>query len=119
MATLFLFGAVVQLNDPDPWLWVGIYLAASLATVASVRWPAQIILPVIVGTVAIIWAVTLAPAVVARVPFLEMFSAWEMQNVGIEQSREMYGLLVIALWMFVLAWRGSKSKRSSQQENSV
>ena len=26
-----------------------------------------------------------------------MFSAWEMENAGIEESREMYGLFIVAV----------------------
>jgi hypothetical protein len=43
------------------------------------------------------------PRVVGHVPFREMFGAFEMRTVGIEESREMYGLLIIAAWMAVLA----------------
>ncbi len=38
----------------------------------------------------------------------------EMRTVAIEESREMYGLLIIAAWMGVLAlraWRGSAGER--------
>ena len=33
MAVLFCLAAVVQYNDPDPWLWIGIYTASVLITV--------------------------------------------------------------------------------------
>lgn len=29
LTALFLVSAVLQFNDPDPWLWVGIYLACA------------------------------------------------------------------------------------------
>ncbi|MDQ3996935.1 MAG: hypothetical protein M3303_07940 [Gemmatimonadota bacterium] len=57
------------------------------------------------GAVALAWALTLAPRVVGGVPFREMFGALEMRTVGLEESREMYGLLIIAAWMAVLALR--------------
>jgi hypothetical protein len=40
--------------------------------------------------------------------FRSMFSAWEMENAGIEESREMYGLFIVAVWMAaisVASWR--------------
>jgi hypothetical protein len=32
LASLFLLFAVVQYNDPDPWLWIAIYLAVALSS---------------------------------------------------------------------------------------
>jgi hypothetical protein len=66
---------------------------------------------VLLCVVTLAWAVTLAPHVVGRVPFGEMFGAFEMKNVGIEESREMYGLVIIAAWMAVLALRAQRQNR--------
>jgi hypothetical protein len=36
-----------------------------------------------------------------------------MRDIGIEESRELYGLLIVAAWMLVLtvrAWRGSAQR---------
>jgi hypothetical protein len=41
-----------------------------------------------------------------------MFAEFEMANVGIEESREMYGLCIIATWMVaiaVAAWRRGRA----------
>jgi hypothetical protein len=46
--------------------------------------------------------------VLGAVGFMEMFGAWEMKSTGIEEEREMYGLLIIAMWMIAVtaaAWR--------------
>jgi len=110
MLLLFTLGAVVQLNDPDPVGWFAVYALAAAACLLSLlrrlRWP----LPALLCGLALVWAATLAPRVVGRVPFGEMFGAFEMKDVGVEESREMYGLLVIATWMALLAvrWRGRR-----------
>jgi hypothetical protein len=52
-----------------------------------------------VGAVALVWGFTIAPRVLGKVRFGSMFSAWEMENVGIEEAREMYGLFIVAGWM--------------------
>jgi hypothetical protein len=105
MLLLFTLGAVVQLNDPDPVRWFAVYALAAAACLLSLLrrmfWP----FPALLCAAALAWAATLAPRVVGRVPFGEMFGAFEMRNVGIEESREMYGLLIIAAWMAVLAVR--------------
>ena len=110
---LFAFSVVVQVNDPDPLRWIAIYAAAAVACLVGSRlhWTA----PVAIGLVALAWAVTLAPNVIGRVPFREMFQEFEMKNRGVEESREMYGLLLIAGWMAVLGhrafWRGRRERR--------
>jgi hypothetical protein len=113
---LFTFGAVVQVNDPDPVRWIAVYALAAAACLLSLLRRLHWALPALLGAVALAWAATLAPRVVGRVPFGEMFGAFEMRSVGIEESREMYGLLIIAAWMAVLALRarlGAARERSA------
>jgi hypothetical protein len=107
-ALLFLFGALVQYNDPDPWRWIAIYLAAScacaLAAIGRLPW----LFAASLALTSLAWAVSLAPRAFPKVRFLEMFSAWEMANERVEEGREMHGLLVICVAMSTLAvtcWR--------------
>lgn len=108
MLLLFIFGAIVQVNDPDPARWIAVYALAAAACLLTLLRRTHWLLPAILGAVALAWAVALAPRVVGRVPFREMFGGFEMRNVGIEESREMYGLLIIAVWMAVLALRAQR-----------
>ena len=103
MALLFLFGAAVQLNDPDPLRWMLIYLAAAVACAFAAARRLSRLLPIIIAALALLWAATLAPRAFPDVRILEMFAAWEMANERIEDAREMYGLLLIAIYMGVLA----------------
>ena len=69
-------------------------------------------IPVALVALTVLWAGTIAPRVLGKVGFLEMVSAWEMKNIGIEEEREMYGLLIVAVWMGAIAaaaWRRSRS----------
>ena len=113
MLLLFVLSAVVQVNDPDPWLWMALYLSAAGVTLVSlvdrIRWW----MPVAIACLTIAWAGSIAPRVLGQVPFGDMFGAWEMRDTGIEESREMYGLLIVAVWMLVLAvraWRRSAQR---------
>ncbi|HSA57117.1 MAG TPA: transmembrane 220 family protein [Gemmatimonadaceae bacterium] len=99
---MFAFSVVVQFNDPDPLAWAAMYGLAAAASALSLAGRLRPWFPALVGATALVWAVTLAPRVVGRVPFLDMFGAFEMKDVGVEESREMYGLLLIAAWMVVL-----------------
>ena len=108
MLLLFTFGAAVQLNDPDPVRWIAVYALAAAACLLSLLRRLHWTLPAILGVGTLVWAATLAPHVIGRVPFGDMFGAFEMRNVGIEKSREMYGLLIIAAWMTVLGLRARR-----------
>jgi hypothetical protein len=107
-AALFLFGAAVQYNDPDPLRWIAIYFAAAvtaaLAALDRARWP----LAAAVGAIALVWAAVLAPRGIGAVAPRELVAAWEMKDECVEVGREDYGLLIIAVWMAVIAvldWR--------------
>ena len=107
----FVFSVIVQFNDPDPWPWALIYASAALICALEirrrVRWPA----PALLAGIAVLWAATIAPRVLGKVNFTDMFAEFEMANLGIEESREMYGLLIVAAWMTavaVAAWRRSR-----------
>ena len=105
MLAAFAMSVFVQVNDPDPWLWMAIYGAAGVVTALLIAGRLQWWMAAAVAVVTAIWAATIAPRVIGKVPFMSMFGAFEMQNIGIEESREMYGLLLIALWCAVAAWR--------------
>jgi hypothetical protein len=109
MAVLFLFSAAVQYNDPDPLRWMAIYLVATLACAQHARrrlsWP----LPTVVALVASSWAATLAPVATPSAMFQH-----DMSTPGVEEAREMFGLLLVAAWTAVLAALG----RDDQAPNS-
>lgn len=112
MLVAFLLSVIVNLNDPDPLLWAATYGVAAIACVLDLRGSGYWLPPAAVGLCALIWSATIAPEVLGRVPFGSMFGAWEMENVGIERSREMYGLLIIAAWMAVLTVRARRRGRN-------
>lgn len=103
-ALMFAFSVIVQYNDPDPWLWMLIHGAAAVVCVRAMmgreRWEAA----AAVGVIAFIWAGTISPRVIGVVPFSSMFEEFEMKNVQVEESREMYGLLLITAWMLAVAF---------------
>lgn len=108
LLALFVFSIVVQFNDPDPLRWVLLYAAAGAATLLVLLRRPSAWLPGAVAVVSFAWAATLAPRVIGRVRFLDMFGAFEMKNIGIEESREMYGLLFVGVWMLVLVVRATR-----------
>ncbi len=112
MLLAILFSIVVQFNDPDPFAWIAIYGLAAGASALGLLGRGHWACPAVVGLVAAVWAARIAPGVLSQVPFLAMFGAFEMENAGIEESREMYGLVFIATWMVVLAVRAARAPAS-------
>jgi hypothetical protein len=118
MCALFVFSAAVQYNDPDPWVWMPVYLAAAAVCIVEMRRRTRWYIPVALVALTVLWAGTIAPRVLGKVGFLEMFSAWEMKNVGIEEEREMYGLLIVAVWMGLVAAVARRRSVSSQTHST-
>lgn len=106
---MFIASVIVQYNDPDPIVWMAMWGAAALATGLSLAGRPRWWFAAGLGVVALAWAATIAPRVLGQVPFLDMFGAFEMKSTGIEESREMYGLLMIAGWMLVLTLRARRA----------
>jgi len=111
MALLFLFGAAVQYNDPDPLQWVAIYIAAAVASLMAFRDRQPRWFAGLVGVVAEVWAATIARQV-DLASLGHMFDEFEMHSLAVEEAREATGLLIIALWMAMLFWRASSQTRN-------
>ncbi|MDX2033179.1 MAG: transmembrane 220 family protein [Blastocatellia bacterium] len=107
MVAAFLFSVIVQINDPDPVAWMLIYGLAGAACGLALARRGGWLVPAAVGAAALTWAMTLAPAVLGKVRFGELFEAFEMKDARVEVGREFGGLMIIAVWMAVLVvdWR--------------
>lgn len=103
MLLAFTFGAIVQYNDPDPLAWTLVYIGAAIATLLSLLHSPRWEVATLIAAGSFLWALSIAPRVIGQVPFMSMFGAFEMANMGIEESREMYGLFMIGGWCAVLA----------------
>ena len=119
MLLMFLFSAAVQLNDPDPLTWIGIYCAAATVCALEIRRRLPVWVPVAIAVIAFVWAGSLYFR--ARdVPISSLFAAWEMQNLRIEEAREMYGLAIVAVWMIMIVgikwWRAKLAASTSQND---
>jgi hypothetical protein len=102
MLVAFVFGVIVQYNDPDPARWMAIYGAAAIACGLFAAGRKPWVVPALVLLVSVIWAATLAPAALGKVGFGELFEAFEMKDERVEIGREFGGLAIIAAWMLGL-----------------
>lgn len=110
---VFLFGIVVQFNDPDPWRWVIVYALGAAACVQALLRRGPWWLPGLGAAVAIAWAATIVPRAMG-VRFGEMVEEFEMKDVRIEEAREMWGLVIIAFWCSLVALSVMQRRRSTR-----
>ena len=110
MGVLLVFAAVVQYNDPDPYAWLVLYLAAAGVSFAAVWFPDLWKIPAVVAVGAFIWAATLVPTV-TQTSFPDLFQSWEMMSREMEEGREFLGLLSVASWTTYLVHRGRKTQQ--------
>ena len=106
-ALLFSFAAVVQLNDPDPALWVLAYGAAAVLAGLFAAGRALLIPNAIAALAFAAGFMILAPSL-PDAP-AAAFQSVEMQAVAHEEPREALGLALCAVWSGLLAltaWRG-------------
>lgn len=105
----FLLFAFWQWNDPDPWLWMTLYVAAAVlcALAAMGRFPMPVLLTLIVAC--LIGAVYLYPSSVNEWIQQELQQQdLSMKTQSMEEARESFGLLIVAIILSVAAifgWR--------------
>jgi hypothetical protein len=115
MGAVFGFSAILQLNDPDPWGWVAIYLlAAGLAAMAAAgRYPPwRRPLALAVAVWALVWALTVAFSSPRLPPLTDLVADWAMYGAGIEERRETLGLLLLSCWTALVALPRRRSAQS-------
>ncbi len=107
---IFLLGAVLQFNDPDPVIWMAMWGAAAGACLLFGLGLTFRVVPLVIGIIALVWAAVLIPDVVQSAGDLrwkEVFNVVTMSSIAVEWAREMGGLLIIAAWMGVI-YRSSR-----------
>ena len=87
---MFLVAAIIQYNDPDPYIWIPIYMLPALVCFFSIPRAIHWIVPLMISGITYTGFILMAKRVFSEQP---LFS---------EMAREMWGLLIIAVWMNIL-----------------
>jgi len=120
MGLFFILCAYVNLNDPDPLAWVGIYLFASFLSFASFLHDSQyfavpslpIAIPVVISLGCILGIIKL----VTVIPREALNSSWSFFEV--EEGREIGGITILLLEMLLITTtpgRGSRQRFSTKR----
>lgn len=118
LAILFLIFALLQLNDPDPWLWVVIYGAVAVACGATAlgRCAPKVILGGILLTIlGIGWYLP------DFINWLEngmnsITTSMKADTPHVELVRECLGLVLVLVTLIWLYWSGKRSSHLSIQD---
>ena len=105
LAVLFALFAVVQINDPDPFLWVVIYGLTSIISAYSAfkKIPSKVVLVVLI--VFIGYALILSPSFFSWISGPdkeELFGEMIYDKPHIEGTREFLGLLIASSALFYI-----------------
>ena len=110
LTILFVIFAAVQYNDPDPWLWIGIYLFMALLSglAAAKIYPSWILRGAMLGC--LIGLAMLLP------DFIDWLStgaesitqSMKAEKPHIELTREFLGLVICALTLGFHLWQADK-----------
>ncbi|MCP4907831.1 MAG: hypothetical protein GY910_22900 [bacterium] len=113
---LFVVGALVQLNDPDPIPWIAGYAIASVLSLAAALGRPHRIANAVAAILFGIWFVSLAPSLIGAPQ--EAFTSFEMQAVFHEEPREAGGLALLSSWSAALAYWAGRRETSERQDSA-
>jgi len=97
----FVYFAYLNLNDPDAWLWVSIYLLAGFFCIATIFGFLPPVLFLIAVALYFIYAVMLFFTEdgvwdwIVKYKMLNIAAEMQAQNPWIEQTREFFGLFIV------------------------
>ena len=114
-AAAFICCALVQLNDPDPWLWSGLYALAALISGIGVFTPVPGVLSGGLALLSAVWMLQLSPAL-WDVRFLELVMDAQMVRPQVEVAREFGGLGLVAFCMSLNALNGARRRSRHRRE---
>lgn len=114
LALMFFSFAFVQLNDPDPVLWIIIYLSMAAICILAIFKKYYKIVMAILAAGYLLYAVILFPGLIewlqSKDKSLLFDDLAKMQHLYIEESREFLGL-VICLAVLTVYWFRSTNQK--------
>ncbi len=117
LAIMFFGFALLQINDPDPVIWILIYLTMTVACTMGALNKYNRAIMAVQATVYIIYIIILWPGVVdwMRSPDRSLLfdDLAKMQYPYIEETREVLGLFICLAALGMLWARSIKSTKSS------
>ncbi|MCU0324592.1 MAG: transmembrane 220 family protein [Spirosomaceae bacterium] len=97
LVIVFILFAAVQYNDPDPFVWIPVYLIAAYLCYYKLQKKGEKLMYFMIGLLYLMWAINQFPPAWEGLLLDEM----GMKTINIELGRESLGLgcCTIALWI--------------------
>lgn len=111
-AGLLLWAAAMNLNDPDPRLWVAYYGATGLLALSSAAGRAPVWTAATLSMAGALWAASLLPQLAGWTP-ADLGATMTPERPQVEVGRETIGLLIAASWSGLIWGRVMRARRSS------
>jgi hypothetical protein len=112
MAILLLCSAYLQLNDPDAWLWVGIYGLGGVMMLMSLKYRLPVWVSLVFASACLSFALWIMLAV-ELVQWPAVVASLRMAGTGVEEVREVAGLAIQGAWFGFYAWYAARTDRSN------
>jgi len=113
LALLFVLFAYFQYNDPDPWLWITIYLiVAVICGFAAFKKYNRWLILILLGGLGIYWAILL-PDFIAWLGdgMPTITGSMKAESEYIELVREFLGLLILIGVLIFQFWSDRKNRK--------
>jgi hypothetical protein len=109
LAVLFSFSVGLQVNDPDPAIWMVMYAAAALSVGLLPARRVLVGLGIAVGLLAAGWGAYLGSQVVGTIGVGDLYLKMSEKGGAVEVGREAGGLAIIAVSLLALsAYRATR-----------
>ncbi|MCH2083482.1 MAG: transmembrane 220 family protein [Saprospiraceae bacterium] len=107
---LFLLFAYFQINDPDPAVWIAIYAAVGLSSLAAIFRNLPTWLPLVGVGLCIAWVVALLPAFInwLQMGAPSITESMKAEKPHIEYTREFLGLIICGIGFGFLYFQAKK-----------
>ncbi len=118
LAIVFIAFAVLQYNDPDPYIWLFVYGVTALLCINSALGKTFRLANILLIVFSVVWMVLLVPQLVEWIVggMPASSNASDRAVVQLELVREFFGLLMVILTM-LLQLRNAKSAEISFNNN--
>lgn len=115
MAGLLALSAVLQVNDPDPVLWILIYGAGAITSLLLPAKPPAAALALLVGLVSGAWAIYLVHSVWGVIGLSDLTNKMSEMGGAVEVGREAGGLGIQAVWLlFAAGYRATRQRHEGR-----
>ena len=108
---IFTLFAYFNLNDPDPALWVSVYGISGLIFLLPFFKFNKPLVYLIAGSTLLIWSFTMLDAVydwAFNHNFENIAQSMKVEKMYIEETRECFGLMITAFFIFILYFNEKK-----------